>query len=177
MDVEGLHGIFFIECSWDFKKESLFNPTHAHLGMPYSKNGTDGTNLSKTIARQVMDNDVNNMVVAYTSDDGSNLKTYQDNLDIMVSNADIFRTPKELFRQDCFVHALQGGCKSDILDCKSPESVKEIEAIVRVSETRKRMQACMKSAWWDDAGRGSITYSSPDRKVINTCENSSGLFG
>ena len=135
--------IFSLNAHGILKKESTFNPTHVHLGMPYSKNGTDGTNLSKVIARQVIDNGVNNMVVAYTSDGGSNLKTCQDNLDTLVSNADIFRTPKELFRQDCFAHALQGGCKSAILDCKSPESAKEVEAIVCVSETRKRMQACI----------------------------------
>ena len=51
---------------------------------------------------------IQDKVIAYMSDGGSNLKTCQDALKRKVTNTAIYRTQQTMFQQDCFAHALQG---------------------------------------------------------------------
>ena len=70
-------GFFFLQghgmCAWKYK--------NVHLGITYSKVGTDGINISIPVLK-LMDNfTIQYKVIAYTSDRGCNLKTFQDALE------------------------------------------------------------------------------------------------
>ena len=53
---------------------------YVHLGIPYSKVGTDSINISIPILKLMEDFTIQDKLVAYTSDGGYNLKTCKDAL-------------------------------------------------------------------------------------------------
>ena len=99
-----------IMCAWKYK--------HVHLGMPYSKVGTDGSSLSIPVLKLMEDFTIQDKVITYKSNGRYNFKTCQDVLEGKFTNTIIYRTQKTMFWQDRFAHALQGACKEAILDCK-----------------------------------------------------------
>ena len=70
---------------------------HVHLGMPYSKFGTDGINLSILVLKLMKDFNMEDKVIAYTSNEGYNLKMCQDAMEWNIPNTAIYRTQKLCF--------------------------------------------------------------------------------
>ena len=70
---------------------------YVHLGIPYSKVGTDSINISIPILKLMEDFTIQDKFVAYTSDGGYNLKTCQDALEGKVTNSAIYCTQKTMF--------------------------------------------------------------------------------
>ena len=71
---------------------------YVHLGIPHSKFGTDGINLSIPVLKLMENFTIQDKVIAYTSYGGYNLKTCQDTLDVKVINAAIYCTQKTMFQ-------------------------------------------------------------------------------
>ena len=64
---------------------------------------------------------IQDKVIAYMSDGGSNLKRCQDSLEGKVTNNAIYRTQQTMFQLDFFANALQDAFKAAVLDCKSED--------------------------------------------------------
>ena len=54
-------------CAWKYE--------NVYLGIPYSKVGTDGINISISVLKLMDDFTIQDKVIAYMSNGGSNLKT------------------------------------------------------------------------------------------------------
>lgn len=119
---------------------------HVHLGMPWSKSGTDGQSLSIAVGSCISNYGLNKKVIGYCSDGGRNLKTCKDELDKTVNNGDVFSPPKPLFEQDCFAHVLSGGCKAAVINGSSDDGMLSVEY------TRDVMQKCI--TWTKKSQKG-----------------------
>ena len=146
--------------------------SHAHLGMPWSKGGTDGQSLSIAVKSCVDKFGLQNKVLCYTSDGGGNLKTCKDNLDKVVTNGAIFNPSLPIFEQDCLAHALSGACKKAILNVKVDT--------LSIEKTRVKLQKCI--TWTKKSKRLQLLegitrdLSSSASKTFNTGENKIRLF-
>ena len=72
---------------------------HVRLGIPYSKIGTDGINISITVLKLMEDFTIQYKVVVHKSYGGPNLNTQQDELEGKVTNTNIYITQKTMFWQ------------------------------------------------------------------------------
>ena len=117
-----------------------------HLGMPWCVEGTDGQQLSSSVRDCLKVFNIQDKIVSYTSDGGSNLKACKNALDMSVTNSMVFGPMKRVFEQDCFAHALQGACKAAVLDVKSPDGS------ISVEKTRGVMQKCI--TWTKKSQKG-----------------------
>ena len=70
---------------------------HVHLGMPYSKVGTDGINISTPVLKLIEDFTIQDKVIEYTIKGVYNLKMIQDSLEVKFTNAEIYCTQQTIF--------------------------------------------------------------------------------
>ena len=99
-----------------FSLTGYYGSQHVHLGMPWSANGTDGASLAIPVGECIQIFNLQNKVVSYTSDGGSNLKTCKEALDLKVNNSAVFDPVMPIFEQDGVAYVLSGACKVDIVD-------------------------------------------------------------
>jgi len=119
---------------------------HLHLGMPWSKSGTDGQSLSVAVESCINKYSLEKKVIGYCSDGGGNLKTCKEELDKTVNNSDVFFPPKPLFEQDCFAHVLSGGCKAAVINGSLDDGLLSVES------SRVVMQKCI--TWTKKSQKG-----------------------
>ena len=70
--------------------------------MPYSKAGTDSINLSISVLELMEYFTIQDKFVMCTINGGYNLKTFQDVLEVKVTNTAIYITHQTMFVQDYF---------------------------------------------------------------------------
>ncbi len=115
-----------------------------HLGMPWSRGGTDGQKLAYAVEECISEFNLGTKVIGYTCDGGSNLKTCKLQLDEKVSNSSIFNPPKPQFETPCIAHILSGACKCGVIDVKTDT--------LCVERTRNTLQKCI--TWTKKSQKG-----------------------
>jgi hypothetical protein len=113
--------------------------THTHLGMPWSKGGTDGQSLSVAVKSCIDKFHLRSKVISYTSDGGGYLNE-------MVSNDAIFNPSKSIFEQSCLAHVLSSACKKAVID--------EQTGTLSIEQTRIKLQKCI--TWTKKVKKGAI---------------------
>ena len=132
MDDSDDGGIFSLQahvmCVWKYE--------HVHLGMLYSKVGTDDIDLNILVLKLMEDFTIQDKFIAYTSNGGYNLKTFQDALEGKVTNAAIYRTQQTMFRRKKIAYALQGACKAAVIYFNSNDDKGAIILCVATLQTQ-----------------------------------------
>jgi hypothetical protein len=115
-----------------------------HLGMTWSKGGTDGQSLSMAIKSCIDKFHLRQKVICYTLDGRDNLKMFKDNLDEAVSNDAIFNPSKPIFEQSCLAHALSGACKKAVISTHTQR--------LTIEQTQQKMQKFI--IWTKESQKG-----------------------
>jgi len=129
-----------------FSLNAQYQLYNVHLGMPYSRGGTDGQNLAIAVKKTIDEMQLATKVISYTQDGGSNLVTCKRALDATVDNSNFFEPIQPIFEQECTAHILQGACKAAVINVESDDKTISIE------HTRTRLQACI--TWTKKSQKG-----------------------